>query len=270
MKKLVEKYVEMPSAIRKPMWRIWHNLMNSFDKDRTNLFMNYGYASSNGEFAHLNLSKQDEPYRYFIQLYDYVTKNHDFTNSRVLEVGSGRGGGASFITRYKKPEQYIGLDISQNTIDLCNRHHNVEGLDFVKGDAQNLPFEDKNFDAVVNVESARAYPDIATFLNEVHRVLKDDGKFFFADMMKAQDVEIMRKLLNEKGFTVEAESDIRENVVMAMEKNTERNKTAINKRIHWMLRGAFYEFAGVQGSNRYYAFYNSHMHYRSFTLTKTN
>lgn len=268
MKKLVEKYVEMPALVRKPMWRVWHNLMNRFDKDRTNLFMNYGYASTNGTFSHLNLKPKDEKDRYFIQLYDYVTRNHDFSGSKVLEVGSGRGGGASFITRYKKPDEYLGVDISQNVIDLCNAHHDVPGLSFRKGEAENIPAEDQDYDAVINVESARAYDNINKFFAEVHRVLKPDGKFFFADMMKPRDVERIRKNLQNAGFEILEEADIRENVVMALEQNTERNKSAINKRINRFLRSSFYEFAGVQGTNRYYEFYNAKMHYRSFTLAK--
>lgn len=270
MKKLVEKYVEMPRAIRKPMWRFWHNLMNKFDKDKTNLFMNYGYASQNGQFKHLDLKPHDEPDRYFIQLYDHVTRNHNLENASVLEVGSGRGGGASFLTRYKRPKEYIGLDISQSTIDLCNKHHNVEGLNFVKGEAENLPFDDSSFDAVVNVESARAYENIPKFFGEVYRVLKQDGKFLFADMIKPHDVEGIRKMLADTGFAIEEETDIRENVVHALQKNTERNKSAINKSINKYMRGAFYEFAGVEGSNRYYEFYNAKMHYRSFTLRKNS
>jgi hypothetical protein len=99
-------------------------------------------------------------------------------------------------------------------------------------------------------------------------VLKHDGKFLFADMMKPRDVDKIRKKLEQAGFSVIEESDIRENVVMALEQNTERNKSAINMRINKLLRGAFYEFAGVQGTNRYYEFYNARMHYRSFTLAK--
>lgn len=268
MKKLVEKYCEMPALARKPMWRFWHNMMNKFDKDKSNLFMNYGYASTNGEFNHLKLKPGDEPDRYFIQLYDYVTRNHDFTNSKVLEIGSGRGGGAYFLARYKKPEEYVGVDISQKIVDVCNNYYELPGLSFLKGEAENIPVENNKFDAVVNIESARAYEDIAKFFAEVYRVLKEDGKFLFADMMKPKDLEAIKNMLHEAGFKIKEESDIRENVVLALQNNTQRNKSAINNRINRFLRGAFYEFAGVEGTNRYYQFYNAKMYYRSFTLIK--
>lgn len=45
----VESYCEFPAALRRPMWRIWHNLLIRFDKDSSVNFMNYGYAGLNGD-----------------------------------------------------------------------------------------------------------------------------------------------------------------------------------------------------------------------------
>jgi ubiquinone/menaquinone biosynthesis C-methylase UbiE len=45
----------------------------------------------------------------------------------------------------------------------------------VHGDAENLPFPQVSFDAVINVESAHCYGSIERFLAEVHRVLRPGG-----------------------------------------------------------------------------------------------
>jgi len=268
MKKLVVEYCELPSGIKKPLWRFWHNLMLKLDKDKSDLFMNYGYASKNGEFEHLKLKPEDEHNRYFIQLYYFVTRNHSFENSRVLEVGSGRGGGAAFLTKYKKPNEYVAMDISENTINFCNKHIKVPGLRFVTGEAEKIPFKEIEFDAVVNVESARCYNNIPKFFSEVHRVLKADGRFLFADMIKKEDVAGMKKMLTDAGFVILDETDIRENVVLALQHNSERNQMAINKKVPKFLRASFYEFAGVQGTDRYNQFHSTNMNYWSFTLKK--
>ena len=63
MNKIVEKYAELPKPIRRPLWRLWHNMITSFDKQRSTVFMNYGYASENGEFDNLKLERKDEPDR---------------------------------------------------------------------------------------------------------------------------------------------------------------------------------------------------------------
>ena len=78
--------------------------------------MNYGYSS---EGMSLHLDSEDELERYPIQLYNYVSSQEVIKDKIVLEVGSGRGGGASFIARYLKPENITGIDISSEAIALC-------------------------------------------------------------------------------------------------------------------------------------------------------
>jgi ubiquinone/menaquinone biosynthesis C-methylase UbiE len=55
--------------------------------------------------------------------------------------------------------------------------HNLPDLDFVQGDAQNMPFPDQSLDAVVNVEASHIYPDFERFVDEVARLLRPGGTF---------------------------------------------------------------------------------------------
>lgn len=102
----------------------------------------------------LPLSESDEPNRYCIQLYHQTASQVDLTGKEVLEVSCGAGGGASYIARNLGPASYTGLDLNPASIDLCRAKHRLPGLQFVQGDAQNLPFPDESFDAVVNVEAS--------------------------------------------------------------------------------------------------------------------
>ncbi|HRG56523.1 MAG TPA: class I SAM-dependent methyltransferase, partial [Lacunisphaera sp.] len=79
------------------------------------------------------------------------------------------------------PAHYTGLDLNPTGIAFCRRRHRVAGLDFVQGDAGNLPFADASFDAVINVEASHCYPDFPRFLAEVARVLRPGGHFLYAD-----------------------------------------------------------------------------------------
>ncbi len=268
MSKIVEKYAELPRPLRKPLWRIWHRMITNYDTDTSAVFMNYGYASENGEFSKLKLLKEDEPDRYSIQLYHHVARNFNLEGKDVLEVGSGRGGGASFLTRYFKPNSYIGLDISQKTIDFCNARHKVKGLSFIKGHAEKLPFDNESKDAVVNVESARCYGNIPAFFAEVSRILKPDGKFLFTDMIKPEDVETINRQLEEAGFKVVEKKNIRQNVVKALILDTEYRKSHIHSKAPKMFHKMFYQFAGVEGSERFDAFDKNRIDYWSYTLTK--
>src|ERR1700694_922148 len=99
------------------------------------------------------LSASDEHNRFPIQLYHRTATQVDLTGKRVLEVGCGHGGGASYLLRTLHPASYTGLDLNTTGIAFCRKRHNLAGLEFVQGDAENLPFPDQSFDAVINIES---------------------------------------------------------------------------------------------------------------------
>lgn len=270
MSKIVNKYCELPKPVRKPLWKIWHNVITKLDKDVSTVFMNYGYASENGEFKDLHLKPEDEFDRYAIQLYSHVaTSDHCIKDKDVLEVGCGRGGGASFLTRYYKPSSYIGMDISKKTTEFCNEYHKVENLRFIQGEAEDIPFEDNSFDALINVESARCYGNIQTFFDEAYRVLKKDGKFLFADMIKKEDSDEIEQKIKKAGFKTVSKRNIRPNVVKALSLDSEQRKDVIDKRVPKFLQKSFYQFAGVSGTQRFEAFNSGEMGYKSYTLSKT-
>jgi ubiquinone/menaquinone biosynthesis C-methylase UbiE len=267
MKNFVEKYCEFPTTLRRPMWRIWHKLIIRFDKDISANFMNYGYAYLDEEQS-VVLEQQDEVNRYCIQLYDHVVNRVDLENKKVLEVGSGRGGGADYITRYYKPFKYTAVDISSSVINFCNKFYNVQGLSFVQGRAEKLPVNGETFDAVVNVESARCYSNIEIFFNEVYRVLNDDGYFLFADMIEKNEIDTIKSSINKCGFTIKEETNITKNVSKGLTLDTIRREKLIKKKIPGFLQKSFAEFAGTKGTNRFNSFNNGNFEYWSFVLTK--
>lgn len=267
MQKLVEKYCEMPTAVRRPMWRIWHNMIIKFDKNKEAVFMNYGYQSLNGD-PKIVLEANDEINRYCIQLYDFVVRSVEVEGKDVLEVGSGRGGGASYITRYFKPKSYTAMDISSGVIKFCNQYHKVDGLKFITGVAEEPPFENNSFDIVVNVESARCYKSIRKFFDEVYRMLKPGGHFCFADMIKKGELEHIRKDLLASGLEIVSQTEITPNVVKALDCDNERREAIISKKVPGFMRKAFFQFAGTKGTERYESFASGKMEYWTFVLRK--
>ena len=61
--------------------------------------MNYGYFAEN---FYPKLEKNDEPERYPIHLYHRVATQINLSGKKVLEVGSGRGGGLGLSVRCRK------------------------------------------------------------------------------------------------------------------------------------------------------------------------
>ncbi len=243
-------------------------LAHQYQKDDWSL-MNYGYVDLEPGAIPPHLEAEDEENRYCIQLYHHVANAIDLTGLDVLEVGSGRGGGASYIQRYLKPRAMVGVDYSENAVTLCSRHHCVDGLRFEHGDAENLPFEDHSFDAVVNVESSHCYGSMEKFLAEVARVLRPGGHFLFTDFRNREQLPELDAQLRATGMTLLAQRDITPNVLEALNRDHDHRIDQIQRGAPSILAKLVKEFAGVKGARIYKQFADGSVIYQSFVLQKS-
>jgi ubiquinone/menaquinone biosynthesis C-methylase UbiE len=254
-------------GMKKLLWRALYGYLAALRNADGWTFMNYGFAKSEG--ADLALALADEANRHWIQLYDHVVGNIDLEGQEeVVEVGSGRGGGASFIKRYRRPKHMVGLDLSAKAVALCRETHSIEGLEFRVGDAEKLPFQDKSVDAVINVESSHCYPSFATFVAEVRRVLRPGGHFLYADFRRQEDLSAWRESLQSSGLTLICETNITRNVLLALDRDNERKDSLIQKFVPRVFQPSFRDFAGMRGSAVYEGFRNGNLSYLSFVLRK--
>jgi SAM-dependent methyltransferase len=191
------------------------------------LFFNYGYEEDPP--MALPLAVSDEPHRFFIQLYHRTATQMDLSGKRVLEVSCGHGGGASYLMRTLHPASYTGLDLNLAGIEFCQQRHNMAGLDFVHGDAENLPFPDETFDAVVNVEASHLYPHFPRFLAEVARVLAPGGQFLYADFRRRHAVAEWEAALADAPMRLLSSAVIDAEVLRGNEKNAPRKQDLISR-----------------------------------------
>ena len=239
-----------------------------FSRRREWTFMNYGYAPLSPEASPLALEPADEPNRYCIQLYAHLAGPYDLSARRVLEVGSGRGGGSSFIARYLAPAEMVGVDFSPTAVAFSRRTHQLAGLRFVHGDAEDLPFNDAGFDAVINVESSHCYASMPRFLGEVARVLRPGGHFLFADFRPHAQLPLLHQQLLDAGLRVIRQEDITPNVLAAIEADNARKLAQIGRLAPRLLQRWIAEFAGAPGSKIYADFTSGHTAYISYTLQR--
>jgi len=262
-------YSTIALNLRRSISRWWYEYISTIDTASHMLFMNLGYADPNGT-EELELQTVDEKNRYFIQLYHHIAGAIDLRGLNVVEVGSGRGGGASYITRYLEPNSMIGVDLAANAIDFCKQHYAViKRLSFVRGDAEALEFADNSVDVIVNVESSNCYPNIEDFFQEVVRVLKPGGYFLYTDLRRKEEIEMWREQLRKAGLQLVKEEDITANVINALELSNGYKTRLINKHVPKILHKPFNEFAGMKGTNYFYgAFVNGDKIYMGFVLRK--
>ena len=227
--------------------------------------MNYGYYN---EELDITLDKDDELERYPIQLYHHLCMQIELKDKVIVEVGSGRGGGANFIARYYKPKLITGVDLSPNAVSLCNNSYNLDNLNFLAGDSAKLPFEDNSVDVILNVESSHCYPSIPDFISEVCRVLKPGGHFLYCDLVIDSDLhDHLNKLKNNNLSDLNC-IDITENIIKASELMTDDRNDIINKVNSNFLRKVLKSFASVKGSKIYKSFVDRHYRYISLVTQK--
>jgi SAM-dependent methyltransferase len=93
----------------------------------------------------------------------------------VLDVGTGSGNAA--LRAAERGGRVVGLDITPELFDAGRRRAAEAGveIDWVEGDAGELPFADDSFDVVVTVFGAIFAPDHQAVADELVRVCRPGG-----------------------------------------------------------------------------------------------
>jgi SAM-dependent methyltransferase len=96
----------------------------------------------------------------------------------VLDLGCGTGYGTSALAPHTR--RIVGVDISAQAIDCASERFAAPNLSFVRIDPVEvapLPFEPGSFDVVVSFQVMEHVDDVATYLDEIRRVLRPRGTF---------------------------------------------------------------------------------------------
>jgi SAM-dependent methyltransferase len=232
------------------------------------IFLNYGYEE-NPPMA-LPLTESDEPDRYPIQLYHRTATQVDLSAKRVLEVSCGHGGGASYLTRTAQPASYTGMDLNPTGVKFCRKRHHVPGLDFVRGNAEKLPFADESFDAVINVEASHCYAHFPRFLAEVARTLRPGGHFLYTDLRSREGVADWEAAIADAPLRLLSQEPINDQVVRGLGNNSPRLLNQFGRRLPniGFLHGIAHDYVGGPGSRSYDDLVSGQLTYKLFCFTK--
>ena len=112
--------------------------------------------------------------RWFEEERKYLLK-HITKNAKVLEVGCGDGRSIKDILDITT--NIVGIDHDEKAVaDAKNNFKDYKTIRILKAKAENLPFENKEFDFVICMTTFANFADSKQkVLSEMKRVLKDDG-----------------------------------------------------------------------------------------------
>jgi len=118
-----------------------------------------------------------------VELREFRKFGLEIRDRDILEVGCGNGYATSLICA-EAPKSYTGLDIMPEQLEIA-RKRNLPNAVFIEGSADDLSrFPEKSFDAVLDFCILHHVEGWRTFFDECHRVLKDDGSIYIADLSR--------------------------------------------------------------------------------------
>ncbi len=99
----------------------------------------------------------------------------------LLDAGCGTGAMLDMLKKDCPDKNYTGIDLSEKMIETAKKKH-LEGVRFVAGDCEALPFPDDSFDVVTCSMSFHHYPNPETFFMSLRRIMRPGGRLILRDM----------------------------------------------------------------------------------------
>ncbi|AWB10745.1 2-octaprenyl-6-methoxy-1,4-benzoquinone methylase /demethylmenaquinone methyltransferase [Thermodesulfobium acidiphilum] len=108
-----------------------------------------------------------------------------YKGSDVLDIGSGTGD-LVFLVKKRYPDvRVVALDINDNMIKKLRQRierNNIKNVEIVKSFAEDMPFENESFGAIISSYTVRNLEDIERSFKEIYRITKKPGVFGFLEL----------------------------------------------------------------------------------------
>lgn len=111
---------------------------------------------------------------------DYPLLPADMKGMDVIELGCGTGYVSAWMLR-RGANSATAIDTSSKQLETAMRlaaEYELE-IDFIQGDAENVPREDESYDFAISEYGAAIWCDPAVWMREAWRLLKPGGKLVF-------------------------------------------------------------------------------------------
>ena len=111
----------------------------------------------------------------------------------ILDVATGTGDFAIEALKLS-PNKITGIDVSEKMLEIGKekiKRKNIDGkIELIKGDSENLLFEENTFDAITVGFGVRNFENLEKGLSEMFRILKPGGTMVILEFSKPMNFPI--------------------------------------------------------------------------------
>lgn len=137
-------------------------------------YFQYGYAKKFAQYMYDETSRRDKALRAVAMIKDFIPNLQD---KKCLVVGSSTGIMSFVLAEHFN--QLIGIDIDMDAMKVATEKYLGPNIEYLEMDALEMQFPDKHFDVVICHHTYEHVYDSSILVQEIKRVMKDDGVCYF-------------------------------------------------------------------------------------------
>lgn len=137
--------------------------------------------------THLSITSNHERYQKWrakgklIELKNFseFNLNETLTNKKIVDFGCGTGELTKILTKFN-PEKIIGIDISEEDLNIARKKYSGSLIEFRKGSEMIIPFNSNLIDVIFCLDVLEHISNVVVIFDEFVRILKPGGKIYIA------------------------------------------------------------------------------------------
>lgn len=126
------------------------------------------------KISNLFSTTHEDGNKYSNNIFYEILRKNKLEGKKILDLGCGDGTDMEYY-KYRFGDEISGVDASERFITESNK----KGLTTSIGNFDKIPYLNTSFGAVVSKYALQTIQEFNSTYTEVHRVLKDSGKFVF-------------------------------------------------------------------------------------------
>lgn len=127
-------------------------------------------------------SKLDYLFHKFFAINKLLNEIDQPESMNILEIGCGVGITTGFIHKKFLYTHITAIDYDEFQLEKAKNRIANKNVHFLQGDATSLTFSDNTFDTCFAILVFHHIPEFPRTLQEIHRVLKKEAKFYIMDV----------------------------------------------------------------------------------------